>query len=100
MNANHSEMKTPEIGKAGGQEFSIVRSIKTFLEQMAEGSARPAPTVLKELLQNADDAGATEIEITLDVRALPKQGTPYDLLLEPSLLVRNNAMFKDRKSVV
>jgi hypothetical protein len=40
MNTNHSEMKTPEIGKAGGQEFSIVRSIRTFLEQMAEGSAR------------------------------------------------------------
>jgi len=92
-------MKTPEIGKAGGQEFSIVRSIRTFLEQMAEGSARPAPTVLKELLQNADDAGATEIEITLDVRALQKQGTPYDLLLEPSLLVRNNAMFKSKEEL-
>lgn len=99
MNTNHSEMKTPEIGKAGGQEFSIVRSIKTFLEQMAEGSARPAPTVLKELLQNADDAGATEIEITLDVRALQMQGTPYDLLLEPSLLVRNNAMFKSKEEL-
>lgn len=99
MNTNHSEMKTPEIGKAGGQEFSIVRSIRTFLEQMAEGSARPAPTVLKELLQNADDAGATEIEITLDVRALQKQGTPYDLLLEPSLLVRNNAMFKSKEEL-
>ena len=99
MNTNHSEMKTPEIGKAGGQEFSIVRSIRTFLEQMAEGSARPAPTVLKELLQNADDAGATEIEITLDVRALPKQGTPYDLLLEPSLLIRNNAMFKSKEEL-
>lgn len=99
MNTNHSEMKTPEIGKAGGQEFSIVRSIRTFLEQMAEGSARPAPTVLKELLQNADDAGATEIEITLDERALPKQGTPYDLLLEPSLLIRNNAMFKSKEEL-
>lgn len=99
MNTNHSEMKTPEIGKAGGQEFSIVRSIRTFLEQMAEGSARPAPTVLKELLQNADDAGATEIEITLDVRALQKQGTPYDILLEPSLLVRNNAMFKSKEEL-
>lgn len=99
MNTNHSEMKTPEIGKPGGQEFSIVRSIRTFLEQMAEGSARPAPTVLKELLQNADDAGATEIEITLDVRALPKQGTPYDLLLEPSLIIRNNAMFKIKEEL-
>jgi len=99
MNTNHNELKTPEIGKAGGQEFSIVRSIKTFLEQMAEGSARPAPTVLKELLQNADDAGATEIEITLDARTLAKQGTPYDLLLEPSLLVRNNAMFKSKEEL-
>ena len=99
MNTNHSEMQKPEIGKPGGQEFSIVRSIRTFLEQMAEGSARPAPTVLKELLQNADDAGATEIEITLDVRALPKQGTPYDLLLEPSLIIRNNAMFKIKEEL-
>jgi hypothetical protein len=100
MSTNNSEAnKIPEIGKAGGQEFSIVRSIRTFLEQMAEGSASPAPTVLKELLQNADDAGATEIEITLDVRAIPKQGTPYDLLLVPSLLVRNNAMFKSKEEL-
>nr|MDK2851463.1 sacsin [Candidatus Cloacimonadota bacterium] len=99
MDTNHSDMETPEIGKAGGQEFSIVRSIKTFLEQMAEGSAKPAPTVLKELLQNADDAGATEIEITLDARVLPKQWTPYDLLLEPSLLVRNNAIFKSKEEL-
>ena len=99
MNTTHSEMKTPEIGKPGGQEFSIVRSIRTFLEQMAEGSARPASTVLKELLQNADDAGATEIEITLDIRVLRKQGTPYDLLLEPSLLIRNNAMFKSKEEL-
>ncbi len=99
MNTTQIEMKTPEIGKAGGQEFSIVRSIRTFLEQMAEGSARPAPTVLKELLQNADDAGATEIEITLDTRSLAKQGTPYDLLLRPSLIIRNNAMFKSKEEL-
>lgn len=99
MNSNNSEMQNPEIGKPGGQEFSIVRSIRTFLEQMAEGSARPAPTVLKELLQNADDAGATEIEITLDTRSLAKQGTPYDLLLDPSLIVRNNAMFKSKEEL-
>lgn len=99
MNTNYSEMQKPEIGKPGGQESSIVRFIRTFLGNMAEANERPGATVLKELLQNADDAGATEIEITLDVRALPKQGTPYDLLLEPSLLVRNNAMFKSKEEL-
>lgn len=39
--ANINEaVNKPEIGKKGGQEFSVVRSIRTFLEQMSEGSAR------------------------------------------------------------
>ena len=56
----------PEIGHKGGQEFPIVRSIQTFLGQMAEGGAQPGTAVLKELLQNADDAGATELSVVLD----------------------------------
>lgn len=99
MNTNHDEMQKPEIGKPGGQESSIVRFIRTFLGNMAEANERPGATVLKELLQNADDAGATEIEITLDVRPLPKQETPYDLLLVPSLLIRNNAMFMSKEEL-
>lgn len=99
MNTNHGEMQKPEIGKPGGQESSIVRFIRTFLGNMAEANERPGATVLKELLQNADDAGATEIEITLDVRPLPKQETPYDLLLVPSLLIRNNAMFMSKEEL-
>lgn len=35
----------PDIGSAGGQEYPVLRSIQTFLRQMAEGGARPAPMI-------------------------------------------------------
>ena len=73
----------------------MLRSIQTFLKQMAEGSARPAPMVLKELLQNADDAGATELSVILDQRN-PRDGISpeYAALCQPALLVRNNSHFR------
>ena len=86
---------TPEIGTAGGQQYPVLRSIQTFLRQMGEGGARSAPAVLKELLQNADDAGATEMSIMLDERE-PRAGlsAKYDPLMGPAFLVRNNAPFR------
>lgn len=85
----------PQIGEAGGQEYPVLRSIQTFLRQMAEGSARPAPMVLKELLQNADDAGATEVSVILDQRtARDKLAPEYASLRQPALLVRNNSHFR------
>lgn len=87
----------PSIGRAGGQQYPVLRSIRTFLQQMVEGGACPAPTVIKELLQNADDAGATELAVILDERQLSDelraQAGLYADLLGPALLVRNNAPF-------
>ena len=85
----------PNIGEKGGQEYPVLKGIQTFLSQMAEGSARPAPMVLKELLQNADDAGATEVSVMLDQRTPRKDlSAEYATLCEPALLVRNNSHFR------
>jgi len=35
---------------------------------MSEGGARAAATVIKELLQNVDDAGVTDVIVNLDER--------------------------------
>jgi hypothetical protein len=91
-------INSTDIGEAGGQVYKIERSIRTFLEQMSEGNARPASSVLKELIQNADDAGASEIEITLDTRIVPKElSDDYRLLMEASIIIRNDAQFKSKE---
>ncbi len=85
----------PDVGSKGGQQYPVLRSIQKFLQQMAEGGARAAPTVIKELLQNADDADATEFAVILDEREPPAQlmQGAYAELLSPALLVRNSAPF-------
>lgn len=85
----------PGVGQVGGQTFSVLRSIQKLLEQMAENGIDTAGTVIKELLQNADDAGATELSVILDERQLPRGLDPnYSELFAPALLIRNNAPFR------
>ncbi|MFZ4580849.1 MAG: hypothetical protein ACOYOB_20900, partial [Myxococcota bacterium] len=75
----------PGVGQVGGQTFSVLRSIQSLLKQMAEGGIDAAGTVIKELLQNADDAGATELSLFLDERHLPGGLDPaYSDLLVPA----------------
>ena len=92
----------PSFGQKGGQEYPVLKSIQTFLKQMAEGGARPAPTVLKELIQNADDAGATELAIVLDERNSTRVSNlcpQYAALCSPALLIRNNRHFRQAPEV-
>ncbi len=99
MSEKH-KIDQPSIGKAGGPNISIVRSIQTMLSQMAESNVLPEHIVIKELLQNADDAGATEIEFTLDKRKHKIEGKNFDMLLADSLIVRNNAKFKKKEETL
>jgi len=53
---------------------------------------------LRELLQNADDAGATIVEYVLDTNTYSNGPLLYDGLKEyqgPALLARNNSVFRD-----
>ena len=54
-------------------------------------------TILKEYLQNADDAGATELVVTYDKQTHKLlKGTIFESISYPSLLLSNNAIFEKR----
>jgi len=85
----------PDIGEAKGPQYDVARAIKSFLGQMAEGGIILGAAVIKELMQNADDAGATEMTVLLDERPVPFGfENDYSRLTLPALLVRNNAPFR------
>lgn len=55
--------------------------------------------LLKEFIQNADDAGASTVRMTLDLREWPKDSIENDYLkaaLRPALVVQNNRPFSDQ----
>src|SRR5262245_25130958 len=93
-------IRDPGFGDRGGQHYDIFRAIQNFLGQMAEGGIGIASAVIKELLQNADDAGASEVTVILDERVPPRNfPEEYGPLLGPAIIVRNNAPFKLKTEV-
>ncbi|XP_077231071.1 zinc finger, C3HC4 type (RING finger) family protein [Tasmannia lanceolata] len=76
-----------------GQRVDLTRRIREVLVNYPEGT-----TVLKELIQNADDAGATKVCLCLDLRSHGVNSLLSDHLAEwqgPALLAYNNAEFTE-----
>ena len=78
-----------------GQQVPLVTRLRSILKDYKDGL-----TIVKELLQNADDAGATKVTICYDARthAVDADSLLYRGMAEchgPALLVHNNATFTD-----
>lgn len=78
------------------RNFEQNSPITTILRQICE--AYPESSCLRELLQNADDAQASEIEYILDTSTYHEEPLIDDGLKAyhgPALLVKNNSVFED-----
>ena len=89
-------MAPPPAAKNFQQHQSITTGLRIICESY------PSNTCLRELLQNADDAGATEIEYVLDTNTYTHSPLLHNDLAEyhgPALLARNNSVFTDEDFV-
>ena len=85
-------MAPPLAADNFGQKQAITTAIKNICEYY------PPNTCLRELLQNADDAGASEIEYVLDTNTYGGENLLHEGLKDfqgPALLARNNSTFRD-----
>ena len=88
-------LEADEIGEEFGQEEPLTRRLSRLLEDYTDGFA-----IAKELIQNADDAGATEVRFLYDERTNEDALT---CLIDagmvecqgPALWVFNDAEFRD-----
>ena len=83
------------LGEDFGQSEPLTRRLNRLLEEYTDGFAVP-----KELIQNADDAGATEVKLMYDERT--NEGARTHLIDDgmkdwqgPALWAYNNATFSD-----
>lgn len=87
-----SESEVEEI--LGFQQPPLIEQLKTILAEYPDDGQ-----IIKELVQNAEDAGATEVKILYDGRTINAdriRKLPYRKFFKaPSLCFYNNAVFSD-----
>jgi sacsin len=91
-NENSSDA-APFFGDDFGQRIDLCVRIREVTRNYPEGTS-----VLKELIQNGDDAGAREVRVCLDRRSHATGSLFSEQMVGfqgPSLLVYNDAVFTD-----
>ena len=81
-------------GKSFYQSETLISRLRGIIRDYPEGVG-----IIKELIQNADDARATKVEITLDWRTHPANQLPDKRMIQlmgPAMLVYNNQVFTDK----
>lgn len=82
------------LGRRFGQRVDLTARIRGILRDYPEGTA-----IFKELLQNADDASASEFALLLDARTSHGHERllfpSLDSIQGPSLFAYNDAVFTD-----
>ena len=81
-------------GKSFYQSEPLIARLRGIIRDYPEGVG-----ILKELIQNADDAKATRVEITLDWRNHQVKNLPDDRMIQlmgPAMLVYNDRVFTDK----
>jgi sacsin len=81
-------------GKSFYQSEPLIARLRGIIRDYPEGVG-----IIKELIQNADDAKATRVEITLDWRHHQVKQLPDDRMIQlmgPAMLVYNDRVFTDK----
>ncbi|XP_019851646.1 PREDICTED: sacsin-like [Amphimedon queenslandica] len=82
---------TEDIFDDAGQHEPITTRLRNILKEYKDGL-----TIIKEMIQNADDAGATEVNILYDNRTHSTQNLIFKGMADshgPALIVHNNGSF-------
>lgn len=90
-------MPSPSVTKIVSRPIAQHEPLTVRLRNLVEGYPKGFG-ILKEFLQNADDAGASAVEVVMDWRAHPTSGLPtpgLTRLCGPALLIINDAVFTD-----
>ena len=97
FNQSDPTISDPLLRNEDGFAFGATPKLTTTLKRLVRAYPKDIG-IIKEFIQNADDAGASCVKIIMDWRTHPTANLPdprMKVLLGPALLIFNDAVFSD-----